>query len=441
MNLIAMAIPFFFLLIAVEYVASRIRKKKIYRFNDSINDLSLGILDQTSGIFMSVIFFLNYTLVWDQYRLFDMGASSRFDVAGFPIWIWIACFLAKDMTYYWAHRMSHEMNIGWATHIAHHQSEEYNLTVALRQGAFQSLFFNVFYLPLAFVGFPPAVYGICSALNTIYQFWIHTRLIGKLGPLEWVLNTPSHHRVHHGRDEKYIDRNHGGTLIIWDRLFGTFQVEEEEPDYGIVRPLKSWNPLWGQVHYFVKLCKTAWNAPRWADKVRLWVREPAWTPEGMAPPPGLIPESRQPGYRDYDARAPRGLNAYIAFHFIVGTLLATGFIEVVGGMSWPERTLAFVAIAGTLTSIGAMFETRRWGFPLEFLRLALLGGLLITYGGDFFGYPAYDGWIADTVTIGGMAVSFAWFARFRPAYLRAAALTNAAVLSEPLDAEEESARA
>jgi hypothetical protein len=345
------------------------------------------------------------------------------------------------MTYYWAHRMSHEMNIGWATHIAHHQSEEYNLTVALRQGAFQSLFFNVFYLPLAFVGFPPAVYGICSALNTIYQFWIHTRLIGKLGPLEWVLNTPSHHRVHHGRDEKYIDRNHGGTLIIWDRLFGTFQVEEEEPDYGIVRPLKSWNPLWGQVHYFVKLCKTAWNAPRWADKFRLWVREPAWTPEGMAPPPGLIPESRQPGYRDYDARAPRGLNVYIAFHFIVGTLLATGFIDVVGGMSWPERTLAFVAIAGTLTSIGAMFETRRWGFPLEFLRLALLGGLLITYGGDFFGYPAYDGWIADTVTIGGMAVSFAWFARFRPAYLRAAALTNAAVLSEPLDAEEESARA
>lgn len=414
MHLIAMAIPFFFLFIAVEVLAGRMRRRRVYRFNDSINDLSLGILDQISNVFIAAFFFLNYTFIWEHARVFDMGAASATAVSGFPWWVWVLCFLAKDFTYYWAHRMSHEMNIGWATHIAHHQSEEYNLTVALRQGALQSLFFNVFYMPLAIVGFPPAVYFICSALNTLYQFWIHTRLIGRLGPFEWVFNTPSHHRVHHGRDPKYIDRNHGGTLIVWDRLFGTFQREEEEPDYGIVTPLKSWNPIWGQLHYLVKLVKTAWAAPRWADKFLLWVQAPAWQPRGMEAPDDFVPESRRPGYRDYDARAPRGLNGYILVHFAVVTILATGYISGVGAMPWGQRAVAFLALAASLLSFGAMFETRRWGFPLEFARLALLGGLLIAYGGGYFGWPALGGLPLTGATILGLALSFAWFARFRP---------------------------
>jgi len=150
------------------------------------------------------------------------------------------------------------MNVGWATHIAHHQSEEYNLSVALRQGVFQGFFFNFFYLPLAFLGFPPVVYIVCSQINTIYQFWIHTRTVGKLGFLERFMHTPSHHRVHHGRDAKYIDRNHAGVFIIWDKMFGTFQEEEEEPNYGLVSPLQSWNPVWGQVHYFAKLARRSY---------------------------------------------------------------------------------------------------------------------------------------------------------------------------------------
>ena len=290
MGLIELAIPFFFILIGIELVVSRIVHKKVYRLNDSINDLSMGIIDQTVNAFLATIYFMSYLWVYHHFRLFDMGADPLQnyegimpwlkDTIGTPWWVWVLCFLAKDFGYYWAHRMSHEMNVGWATHVAHHQSEEYNLAVALRQGAFQGFFFNFFYLPLAFVGFPPAVYLTCSALDTLYQFWIHTRTVGKLGPIEWVMNTPSHHRVHHGRDEKYVDKNHAGTFIIWDRMFGTFQVEEEEPNYGTVTPLKSWNPVWAQVMYFWKLCQLSWRAPKFGDKFRVWYREPGFLPEG-----------------------------------------------------------------------------------------------------------------------------------------------------------------
>ena len=186
-----------------------------------------------------------------------------------------------DFFYYWFHRWSHEVNAGWAAHIVHHQSEEMNLAVALRQSVFQGALSWVFYLPLALVGFPPAMFLTVSALNTLYQFWIHTRAIGKLGPLEWVLNTPSHHRVHHGRNPKYIDRNHAGSLIVWDRMFGTFQEEEEEPVYGITRPLASWNPVWANFHYWAELWRTARRATRLQDRFRIFWKPPGWRPEEL----------------------------------------------------------------------------------------------------------------------------------------------------------------
>ena len=155
-------------------------------------------------------------------------------------------FLGVDCAYYWFHRIAHEYNAPWAGHVVHHSSEDYNLAVALRQGTFQGLFSWVFYLPLALLGFPPAWFAAMTSFDLLYQFWIHTRAIGKLGPLEWVLNTPSHHRVHHARNPKYLDKNYAGTLIIWDRMFGTFQAEEEEPVYGLTKPLEQLEPALGQ---------------------------------------------------------------------------------------------------------------------------------------------------------------------------------------------------
>ena len=178
---------------------------------------------------------------------------------------WVAAIgllFGVDFCFYWFHRIAHEYAAPWATHVVHHQSEEYNLAVALRQSAFEGCFAWVFYLPLAVIGFPPIWYVSMKAINLLYQFWIHTEAIDRLGPLEWVMNTPSHHRVHHARNPKYLDKNYAGMFIIWDRMFGTFQPEEEQPVYGITKPLQSWNPLWANLAAWVELFEDAWHAPR-----------------------------------------------------------------------------------------------------------------------------------------------------------------------------------
>jgi len=407
-DLIVYAIPFFFLLIGVEYGLSWLARRTLYRFNDSVNDLSMGIADQVGGAFFASIAFVGYIVVWEHFRLFDMGAASRESLAGVPWWVWVTCFLAKDFGYYWAHRLAHELNVGWATHIAHHQSEEYNLTVALRQGMFQPFFFNIFYLPLAFIGFHPIVYIICSQINTIYQFWIHTRAIGKLGPLEWVMNTPSHHRVHHGRDAKYIDRNHAGVFIIWDRLFGTFQEEEEEPHYGLVTPLASWNPIWGQIHYFVRLAKLSWAAPRFADKLKVWYKPPAWAPEGLAPKVSSQELWEKGQLTKYNARAPKGFGGYVALHFVPLLLFVVGLLA--GGFGLGTATYAIGAglVLWTLVSLGGIFERKRWILVAEPLRLLVMTAVLVTRSGAVFGLPQLAGPLWSGVFVAMGLLSLLW---------------------------------
>ena len=182
MSLIHLAIPVFFVLIGVELLAARLLERDVYRLADSVSDLSCGILQQVVEVFLKTALFAGYAWLFARHRLFDVPPGAA--------WAWAACFVGVDFLYYWFHRWSHEVNAGWAAHVVHHQSEEYNLTVALRQGALQPAFSWVFYLPLAVLGFPPAMFLAVSSFNTLYQFWIHTRLIGRLGPLEWVLNTP-----------------------------------------------------------------------------------------------------------------------------------------------------------------------------------------------------------------------------------------------------------
>lgn len=417
MEYIVLAIPFFFILIAVEWVLSAVQRRQLYRLNDSINDLSMGIIDQVGGAFLATIVFAGYLLVWDQFRLFDFGATSMWDATGIAAWVWVTCFICKDFMYYWAHRLSHEMNIGWATHIAHHQSEEFNLSVALRQGVFQGFFFNIFYLPLAFLGFPPVVYVTCSAFNTIYQFWIHTRLVGKLGPIEWIMNTPSHHRVHHGRDVKYIDRNHAGVFIIWDRMFGTFQEEEEEPNYGLVTPLASWNPLWAQVHYFVKIGRLAWRARRWQDKVRVFYKEPAWLPEGVDAPTVSSQELWAQGkLKKYDTRTPLGMKFYVLLHFVAVLVLAVGFLKSSGDMEWLPRACAAGMVFWALLSFGGIFESRRWALYAELARVIALAASITAWGPWVYGFEEFSSVAVRAGVLGVGVVSIVWMLAYRKTF-------------------------
>src|SRR5262249_12387022 len=250
----------------------------------------------------------------------------------------------------------------------HHSSEDYNLAVALRQGAFQGLFSWVFYLPLALLGFPPSWFAAVMSFNLLYQFWIHTRTIKTLGPMDWVLNTPSHHRVHHARNPNYLDKNYAGTLIAGDRMFGTFQAEEEEPVFGLTKPLDSWNPLWANLHVWRDLFRDAWLAPRWIDKVRIWFMPQGWRPAGLPanpPTPEVTPRTVIP----YDTRVPRGLDIYALAQFVAAVPMTVALMAAGEGPTSVELVIGTVLVLWALLNLGGIFEHRRWALPSELLRL------------------------------------------------------------------------
>jgi alkylglycerol monooxygenase len=399
-NYIQLAIPVFFLLIAVEWLAARLLERDTYRLADSVNDLSCGILQQLLEVFAKTALFAGYAWLYAAQRLLELPAAAG--------WTWVACFLGVDFLYYWFHRGSHEINAFWAAHVVHHQSEEYNLAVALRQGALQPAFSWVFYLPLALLGFPPAMFLAVSSFNTLYQFWIHTRLVGRLGPLEWVFNTPSHHRVHHARNPEYIDRNHGGTLIVWDRLFGTFGSERQEPVYGITRPLASWNPLWANLHYWAELWDVARRTSRPADALRLWWQRPGWRPAelgGSVTPPPV----ERATYVKYDVPLSGSLAAYVLVQFVLVNLAAVTFLASTDALPLPIRAAAAAAIALSLLSLGGLLDRRRWARTLEGLRLLGVAGLagLAAFPPARVGLPRGATWSLLLSAV----VSLAWLAR------------------------------
>lgn len=278
MGYIAYAIPVFLLSIALEAAAARARGERLYALDDSIANLGTGVLNQLAGLLLAgavaVVYGKLYALA--PFPLREGSAAG-----------WIAGFFAVELAYYWNHRFSHEVNVLWAVHVVHHQSEEYNLSVALRQAALSGLSSWPFYAPIGLLGVPPKAFYVMAAVSQLYQFWIHTRLIGRLGPLEAFLNTPSHHRVHHGRNPQYIDRNYGAILIVWDRLFGTFEPEGEAVDYGVKQPPAGKNPVWANVDYWAELWRLTREARNWSERLLVWLKYPGWRPTGAAPTPAF----------------------------------------------------------------------------------------------------------------------------------------------------------
>jgi sterol desaturase/sphingolipid hydroxylase (fatty acid hydroxylase superfamily) len=353
---IALSIPAFFALIGLELAVARASKKRLYRYADTLANLGTGTVQQISAIFWAASTFAIYAFLFENYRLFDTGDT----------WIaWLGLFLGVEFFYYWFHRLSHEVNFLWGAHVVHHQSEDYNLSVALRQATFQSLFSWVFYLPLALAGFPPLMFVAVLSFTTLYQFWIHTRLIGKLGPLEWILNTPSHHRVHHGRNPEYIDRNHGGTLIVWDRLFGTFEEERAEVIYGVTEPVKSWNPVWANFHYYGDLLHDARRAKHWPDKVKIWFMTPGWRP----------PSDPSPVSRSIELDAPKHeppISPRVAIYVGIQFLLALGLSILVIFMKRENMATLLPMIALTIVTffvLGGLLDNQRWARLIEPVRI------------------------------------------------------------------------
>jgi alkylglycerol monooxygenase len=350
-----MAIPAFFLLIGVELLVQKKTGRTLYRFTDSINDLSCGVINQVISVFTAAALFGLYVFTFNHAAVFELPSASP--------WTWALGLVGVDFGYYWFHRTAHRRNLVWATHVVHHQSEEYNLTVALRQGAIEPWATWIFYQPLALLGVPPLVFITLSSVNTIYQFWVHTRAITRLGPLELVFNTPSHHRVHHGADPKYLDRNFGGMFIVWDRLFGTFQIEEEEPTYGLVAPLASWNPVWANLKFPVELFVATKGWPL-AERLAVCWEGPTATAQRMGKPPVEVA-----GREKYDAPSTPSLRGYVFAQFVLVVAALLALLLAASSMSGGQQASLGAFVVVSLWLFGGLFEGRDWARRAERLRL------------------------------------------------------------------------
>ncbi len=365
MNPVALAIPAFLILIAVEALIGRARRRSVYRFNDAVANLGIGISNQVlSSLFTGALRTAAYIWVYLEYRVWD------FETLGLPTAVqWVLGFLGVDFLFYWWHRANHRVSVLWAAHVVHHHGEDFNLAVALRQPWIIRTTALPLFLLLGLAGVPPHIYLLSIALSSLYQFWIHTELVGRLGPLEWVLNTPSHHRVHHAINREYLDRNYAGVFIVWDRLFGTFAAEQNQPVYGTVAQVTSFNPLWLNFYYFAELARRSRALPRWRDKLRVWFAPPGWTPDAAAAV--LSSEQvRSRAERKYSVdHTPPRVKAYILVQLLVSVGVVAALLLSVETLSpWVIGLAGSWVLLATIAWAG-LFEGRRWAWPLESARM------------------------------------------------------------------------
>jgi sterol desaturase/sphingolipid hydroxylase (fatty acid hydroxylase superfamily) len=387
MDLIALAVPFFLLALLLELIVDRLRGSGLYRANDAINSLSAGTLSTTFGYFTKFLQFLAWGFILQNFALIDMPLSW-FDASPRGIGLWVIAALAWDFCYYWFHRFSHEISVLWAAHAVHHQSEDYNLSTALRQTSTGFLFGWIFYTPLFVIGFPLEVLVTVNAVNLIYQFWVHTQVVRRMGVLDRIFVTPSNHRVHHAQNERYIDKNYGGMLILWDRMFGTFEDEaDEEPViFGVRKPLASWNPFWANLQVYDYLLFDARHTRRWRDKIGVWFRRTGWRPADVAE---RYPKKREDlsAFEKFDPVIAAPLQRYVLAQFGVAILATLGI-----GVLYADSGAAGIVVPCAmlwvlLYTLGIINEGRPYAVRAELLRLLVVlpAGTLVmaaTHPGD-----------------------------------------------------------
>ena len=271
--IITFAIPAFFLLIIVEYFYGKYVGKNTYRLNDTITSITIGMISRFPTMLNLGVQSVIFVYISTNLNLELLSVKNPFT--------WIIAFLLYDLSYYWMHRMHHEIKILWATHSVHHHGEDFNLATALRQTSTGWLWKWIFYMPMILLGVPVEVFIAVAGVNLVYQFWVHTEHIGHLGWMEKVFITPMNHGIHHAKNKEYIDANYGGVFIIWDRMFGTYTAQRPDlkPVYGTATPLNSWNPLWANFQVFSIMIKDTIKTKSWRDKVKVWFSQTYWRPE------------------------------------------------------------------------------------------------------------------------------------------------------------------
>ncbi len=364
-NALLIAIPSFMVLMLTELIYGYATGKQTYVFMDTISSLSSGltnILKDTLGL---VVILISYP--WLSQQL----AITQIEV---DLWLYLAAFICIDFASYWSHRLNHKINFFWNQHIIHHSSEEFNMACALRQSISNILGYGaLFMVPAAVLGIPQDVISILAPLHLFGQFWYHTQHIGKLGWLEYIIVTPSQHRVHHAINPIYIDKNLSAIFCVWDRMFGTFQQEldDEPPVYGVLKPVQSWNPLWINFQHLWGLALDAWHTKRWRDKFRLWLMPTGWRPEDVkqSHPKTVITDVTQ--QQKYAPLYNRSLAYWAFFHFCATMGLLLLMLYHFGDLSSFHATAIGLCLFAAIFGYTSVMDQYKWSIGFEWFRIAI----------------------------------------------------------------------
>lgn len=373
------AVPIFILLILIEEVAARIMGKTVNRGLDAISSLSSGITNVVKDVLGLSIGIISYGWMVEHLAIFTIKTTWL---------VFVLAFLAKDFSGYWTHRWAHEINFLWNRHIVHHSSEEYNLSCALRQSIGEIFqLFTFLLLPAAILGIPVEVIAVIGPIQLFLQFWYHTRLIGKMGFLEKIIVTPSHHRVHHAMNKEYLDKNYSQIFIFWDKWFGTFQAElaDVTPVYGVKRPVRTWNPILIAVQHIWLLLTDAWRTRSWWDKLRLWFMPTGWRPADVAAqyPVSIVEDFGH--FEKYDSQPSRALVAWSWVQLVATLLLMFWLFNQIAVLKVPAMLWYGAYLFVSIFSYTTLMDKSRWSVAAEAVRLGFGLALLWWQGGDWFG--------------------------------------------------------
>lgn len=372
-NIYALLTPLALGFILLEIALCWYYKKNYISFQEAVANFGTALGNQTMNVLVAAGVYVVYNWLWTHYRLIDNIEMNLFT---FPLLL-----LGIDFIFYWVHRWGHHINIMWAAHSPHHSAEEMNFFVALRASVTQRLFSFMFFWPLTLIGFKPVDIYAMTGLHLFISFLHHTEFIPKLWRwVEYIFTTPSHHRVHHGINFTYLDKNFGEFLIIWDRMFGSYAEEEEKVIYGMYNPPSTWNPISINFHYYKLLWKDAVAAPRWIDKLRIWFMPLGWRPTGLAAKPPLIEVTEKNQVR-YTSTMFTGSKPYLILHVILGIALMMMVIDPKSPWGTTERWIGSILLWHMIINWSGIMESKKWLRGSEIFRIIITCSSLIYFSG------------------------------------------------------------
>lgn len=372
MNVMAFIIPAYFLFLGIEYLVARQQgKSQLFQYESSVSNISVGLAERMLNLFITFSFYHLYVWLYQHFALLHIPNHWL---------VWIALLLVTDFVWYWYHRLGHEINLFWAAHVVHHQSEEFNYTVSARITTIQALVRNSFWCVLPVIGFHPAMVTAILVVHGAYSFFTHTQLAGRFGWLEKVFITPTHHGVHHASNDQYLNKNYGDIFVWWDKLFGTFAEQTEKPVYGITQPVKSYSFLWQHFHYFAELAEACRRTGSWRASLLIIFGRPESIDKHIREDIERRILSKHRKINRQNTRLRTYINLQL-FLTTAGLFFFTAYFEHLSGY---QTACATGIILLSLINCGALLEQQRWIYFLELTRLYLI----ISFAGSYLGHGA-----------------------------------------------------